>query len=579
MKHQGRWIALGGILAILAAAIVAVCVVDPKYDLHYTVSAPEVKANTLEVVLEVHNSPLSRGKTVSLYIGDKDVTVQSCTGADGVSLPAHQTEDFLTFELGRGADVSLVYQVPLGASGKHGQRGMVQEEYCVFDGGQALLLPMEFYQDGFPQDEAVVRSLRVALKAREGWTAILPFEELQDVTWADAYNLNNDAFAMGNFAQYFPAEQTGGAAVYGIAGEEGQFPQEVASGIATLRAYYAERFGTEEQPYQIILLPTEEGDVIGGAGVHSVCATFDAADRRDWELLSHRMFHAYFDHAVPTQTFHAAPNLWFYEGLATYYENASMGALPEAQREVLDIRPEWQFNSLFNRYLTIKIKDPALFSFAPMDEADLSESAGRTEFLHYIQAPLVVKLVEDRAEERSGGKDAVLRAVLEKGGEDFSPAALLAELLGEDGGEVYNRWFQSEELLPMWEDADPAYPEERALEDVADVEVMLASWMTSQLGQYPCDLPDWETACQLEDIPAFQEASFADAETERLVEEHCPVVWKLLKQYALRAQVCGVPFEEPMLRYQLLADEDNLQKWEDWLHAQGISAAVSDGGV
>ena len=123
MKHRGRWIALGGILAILAAAIVAVCVVDPKYDLHYTVSAPEVKANTLEVVLEVHNSPLSRGKTVSLYIGDKDVTVQSCMGADGVSLPAHQTEDFLTFELGRGADVSLVYQVSLGASGKHGQRG------------------------------------------------------------------------------------------------------------------------------------------------------------------------------------------------------------------------------------------------------------------------------------------------------------------------------------------------------------------------------------------------------------------------------------------------------------------------
>ena len=239
MKHRGRWIALGGILAILAAAIVAVCVVDPKYDLHYTVSAPEVKANTLEVVLEVHNSPLSRGKTVSLYIGDKDVTVQSCTGADGVSLPAHQTEDFLTFELGRGADVSLVYQVPLGASGKHGQRGMVQEEYCVFDGGQALLLPMEFYQDGFPQDEAVVRSLRVALKAREGWTVILPFEELQDVTWADAYNLNNDAFAMGNFTQYFPAEQTGGAAVYGVAGEEGQFPQEVASGISALRAYYA----------------------------------------------------------------------------------------------------------------------------------------------------------------------------------------------------------------------------------------------------------------------------------------------------------------------------------------------------
>ena len=143
----------------LAAAIVAVCVVDPKYDLHYTVSAPEVKANTLEVVLEVHNSPLSRGKTVSLYIGDKDVTVQSCTGADGVSCRPSDGGLPDIWSWGVGPTFRWSIQVPLGASGKHGQRGMVQEEYCVFDGGQALLLPMEFYQDGFPQDEAVVRSL------------------------------------------------------------------------------------------------------------------------------------------------------------------------------------------------------------------------------------------------------------------------------------------------------------------------------------------------------------------------------------------------------------------------------------
>ena len=119
------------------------------------------------------------------------------------------------------------------------------------------------------------------------------------MTWADAYNLNNDAFAMGNFAQYFPAEQTGGAAVYGVAGEEGQFPQEVASGISALRAYYAERFGTEEQPYQIILLPTEEGDVIGGAGVHSVCATFDAADGGTGNCSAIACSTPYFDHAGP----------------------------------------------------------------------------------------------------------------------------------------------------------------------------------------------------------------------------------------------------------------------------------------
>lgn len=570
MKRKGKWIAFGCVAAILTAAVFCFLTVDQKYDLHYTVSAPEVKAGALEVVLDIQSTPLSKNRTVSLYMGDKDVAIESFTGADGTSRTAQQTEDILTFDLKRGDQVSLVYRVPLGKFGKHGQRGTVQEEYCVFDGGQALLLPVEFYQDGFPQGEAVVRSLRVSLNTREGWTAVLPFGELREVTWADAYSVSNDAFAMGNFVQYFPTEQTGGATVFGIAGAEERFSEETASGIAALRAYYAQRFGLGEQPYQILLLPDNGEAVIGGAGAHSVCATFEETDRRDWELLSHRMFHAYFDRAVPGQTFHAAPNLWFYEGLATYYENASMEALPEGLRQKLEIQPDWQFQSLFNRYLYIRIKDPALFAFAPMEEEQISESEGRKEFLHYLQAPLVVKLVEDLAGETVGQQDAILRAILEAPDAEFSYPTFLAELLGEKAGEVYNRWFQSEELLPLWDEADPDYPEQRVLEDLADVETMLASWMTSQLGQYPCDLPDLETARQLEELPDFQKASFAGEETEQLVKEHCPVVWSLLKQYALRAQVCGGSFDEPMLRYRLLADETNLQKWKDWLEEHGI---------
>lgn len=568
MKHKGRWIVLGSALLLLAAAAALFLATDQKYDLAYTVSAPQVKANTLEVVLDVHSTPFSKGRTLSFYIGDKEIDLQSCTGADGLSLPAQQTEDTISFRLERGGRATLVYRVPLGRTGKHGQRGAVEDTYCVFDGGQALILPMEFYQDGFPQEETVVHSLRVSLQPREGWTAILPFEELRGVTWADAYNLNNDAFAMGDFTLLAPAEQTGGANVYGIAGEESRLAEETAAGIAALRGYYTERFGHAERPYNIVLLPGGEADAIGGAGVHSVCATFDADSRRDWELLSHRMFHAYFDSAVRTQTFHAAPNLWFYEGLATYYENVSLAALPQGLQEQLEIRPAWQFNSLFNRYLTIKIKDPALFSFAPMDEAQISESEGRKEFLHYIQAPLVVKLVEGLASARSGEADNLLNAILKNPDAEFEASTVLSDLLGGEAGTIYNQWFCSDALLPLWEDADPEYPEQRALDDVTDVETMLASWMAQQLGQYPSDLPDLDTARRLESTDAFLAASFADAETEALVQAHCPAIWMLLKQYALRAQVCGVPFDEPMLRYRLLADEDNLQKWTDWMDAQ-----------
>ena len=209
----------------------------------------------------------------------------------------------------------------------------------------------------------------------------------------------------------------------------------------------------------------------GGAGIHSVCATFDETSRRDWELLSHRMFHAYFDSRIPTQTFHAAPNLWFMK-VCDYYENASMSALPEKQREQLGIRPEWQFQSLFNRYLTIRIKDPALFSFAPMDEALISESEGRKEFLHYIQAPLVVKLVEDRASELSGGKMRFCTPFWQIRMRTFPARPLIGPLRSRG-------WRSIQPLVPVGRTIAPvgggrsSYPEQRALDDVADVETML----------------------------------------------------------------------------------------------------------
>ena len=95
MRHKIRWIALSSVIVALTVAAILFFTLDQKYDLHYTVSAPQVKEGTLEIVLDVQSTPLSKDRTVSFYIGDKNIVIQSCTGADGVSVPAQQTDDAL----------------------------------------------------------------------------------------------------------------------------------------------------------------------------------------------------------------------------------------------------------------------------------------------------------------------------------------------------------------------------------------------------------------------------------------------------------------------------------------------------
>ena len=44
MRHKIRWIALSSVIVALTVAAILFFTLDQKYDLHYTVSAPQVKA-------------------------------------------------------------------------------------------------------------------------------------------------------------------------------------------------------------------------------------------------------------------------------------------------------------------------------------------------------------------------------------------------------------------------------------------------------------------------------------------------------------------------------------------------------
>ncbi len=548
---------------------------DAPYNMHYTVTASTTKANVLEISAEVSNLIFSKGKKISLYTGDKTVTIKSCIDKNGLSVPAQQTDNSVDFHLGRGAKATLAYEVQIGALGKHGLRGSISEDYCIFDGGEAFLLPMEFYKADYPENKAVIGELSITMKKRDGWTEAVPYTSIKNVTWADAYDLNNNSFCMGRFELH----SVNSLKIYTLSQSSKGLSGSVQNGILALYRYYSGLFSFSGKNYNIILLPSSDksgSSIIGGAGTGSVCATFHENNKRDWELLSHRLFHAYFDSIFRTQEFHCAPRLWFYEGIATYYENYSMRFLPEELRSSLNIQPEQQFTSLFNKYLYVRLKDPGLFSLAPMEEEAITKSEdgeAKIEFLHYVQAPLVIWLIEGLSDRQTQKSDSLLKYLLKNWNrpDRCTDTQLLSGILGERAEEVYKNYFLSDTLLPLWGLKDSTYSQKQTLSDLNSIEYDLASWMTEQPGKYPLEELNLNTVQKIESRSEFQSAGFSDQQTEQLVRGYSSVINSLLKEYSLRAHICNVPFNDSELRYKLLSDENNKAKWNAWVEHAAVS--------
>lgn len=564
-------------LALLCFLILASCVclsrLNLPYTMHYTISVSATKANTLEVSLKISNSVLSKGKTVSLYTGDKTIDLKSCVGRNGAGIPVRQNDDSVELSLRRGEKALLSYDISLGSVGKHGSRGNITDDYCVFDGGETFLLPTEFYDQAFPENQVVFKELSITMEGKTGWREAVPYTALKNVAWADAYDLSNDSFCMGRFAlQKIPVD-SGVLNVYALPDDKEAGSDSVQSGILALYRYYGTLFSYAKPNYCVVLLPpASEADnpVIGGAGTGSVCATFDAGSQRDWELLGHRMFHAYFDSLFRTREFHFSPRLWFYEGLATYYENRSMQSLPEKIQAVFPVKPTRLFTSLYNKYLYERLHEPALFSLAPMQEEKITGSENgkaQIEFLHYIQAPLVARFLEEAGAKQNKQPDFLLTYLLNHKSDpdlcDF--LKLLPGILGETGRKAYEDYFLSDNVLPLWFLKDPSYSQAMTLSDLSSAERELASWISDQPEKFPLEALNLDTVRKIRNLPAFQSAAYAAAGTEKSVGDYSAAIDSLLKEYALRAGVCHVPLSDADARAKLLLDQDSLNEWSLWL--------------
>ena len=561
---SARVIIIACIAAVLALALSACFIfIDKLPGYIYNVTIPDT-GSALIVTLEISNPLFSKTGAVSLLLGDKDIVIAACNNAAGRPTGDPLLDDGVLYIMtGRGSKTYLTYTAEVAMPGKHGNRGDISGNYAVFDGEQALVLPADCYsyKPGFDR-EALMGEIGFAFYLPDGWEQITPRDPVVKPQWSDIYAITQDAFVFGKFTKV--SGTAPGLDAYFLSGAD-PVSTEVLDGFNSLYTYYSQLIGSAPELYSIIALPKPGAgtpQVIGGAGRGSVAASFNQDLRRDWQLLSHRMFHAFFDSAVPFASFHMATNTWFYEGMATYYENMSMDALPGSLKTRLDIDVNRQMALLFNNYLYMRIKDTAAFGFPPMREDDIQADAA-IEFLHYTTAPLLVKLLEDTARKKGVPPDSALRFCVNNGDsfdERFIAFEAAIEVLGEDDAQIYcESYLLSIDVPPLW-DLKAYQPSDKdILDGLNDIEYVIGSWFKSIDESYPIDTVTYE---QLQDAMANlnnNRVLFLSVGTSVKLEDYCLPLYALLNDYYYRAKQKGISYDDPDLRYKMFADETNVE--------------------
>lgn len=552
---------------------------NTSYKIEYVISPSLESKNILDVTLTIYGLNKKNREYLPLYKGDINLLQPICTDDSGRKVVYAQNGEVLAIPVSGLEGIAFKYKVEIGQTGKHGFRGSQFDDLLTFDGSQVLVFPTIAVNGS---DEEIIKSIKevkILYDIPVEWSRVVPFEKKDDKTgnvvtrvvnpkWNDFYNIALSCYAFGRFEEKEYLQSNGRLRVYMDGKSDFQYSAETLEGINSLYEYYSKVFGYTIPRLDIVLLREDNKDrqyIMGGSGFQIIGSTFNPELARDWQLLGHRMFHAFFDYKVDSTKFHMAPQLWFYEGLTTYYENTAMDQLPKEILSKIQINSQDSLLSLFRRYTYMYLKDPNLFRITPMKEANISSSA-QLEFLHYTQAPLIVKAMEDISYSNNKEHDRILRYIINnhrKGGLELKN--IFEYAIGSDSliGFAKNYLF-GDNILPLWYLSNNIEENsEEVISQLNEFEYLLWTWFRSENIDFKNEILTSDKLEALSIKAEYENIYFAQKEIEEKVKGASKTVYDLLKQYALRAKVCGVEYDEK-LRDRLLSNTDNIRKWEEY---------------
>jgi len=431
-------------------------------EINYKVTSGQEQV--LIICMSINVSSTCPVSNITFYIGGKDLQLLSCRISGEKTRILFTSPDTIALPVISNETTELTYHIQLAKPGKHGHHGFIDNEFIVFEGGQVFLLPVDFYTLSDIEMPEAVENMTftfdfASLLKKQAYTnpvEIIPFNELIKPGQAEIYSLCKNAFVFGDFVK-IKSKNTPAADSFSVNvlnREKEKYINE--PGFFELYSYYNDLFNSHPDSYNTVLLPLCEDSglpIIGGSG-EAVCASsFDIGKLRDWQLLSHRMFHAFFISTAYNPAFFIPPNLWINEGLASYYEIVSLESLNDTLKSYIGADGKSQLAGMFSQYLYIRFRYPGDYDFAPMQEAEVIYSGAKKEFLHYTMAPLLITAFEETAVKNGAKPDSLLHYCLNN--RDFPTDGNLAKeaafsILGKDAEFFYESYFSNPGIPVLW---------------------------------------------------------------------------------------------------------------------------------
>lgn len=565
------------LLLMTCTALYAFKSIPRKIELEYTVTPYSVENKILNVKVKI--KPLQAGtkKTFVLVKGSMLTSDEKCTDDLNRDVKFNSENGIIVLDqLSEGANyLNFSYNVTIGSTGKHGENGQVYQDMLTFSGESVLALPLRALNYDNPRED-IVKKITVQCLLPKTWDAIIPYPkqgekavaEIDNPSWLNLYELRQGTFTFGKFEKDMHTDSEGkGYTVYFDSQAKKYYDSNAAKGIESIYNYYSKLFDYNLNNFSLVILRKNEENknyIIGGLCTQNLASSFDPASKRDWQLLSHRIFHSFFENEIPSEKYLKAPLLEFYEGLATYYENAALDSLPDNIKTSLDLSSQKEMSYLFERYAYMRLKDTKNLSLTPLNEVQLQQSPGRIEFLHYTQMPLTVDYMEKLINEKTGKKDNILNFIIKNSKDDSITVEKIAgSLLGKDSGNFVRKYLNGNDILPLWSYINNKNESDKnVINRLNEYEFDLYTWFSMENQLYQYDSLNEADLVKLSKEAEKEGAEFADKNTENTVKKASPTIYNLLKEYALRAKVCSVDFNDSSLREKLLSNKGNLDKWD-----------------
>lgn len=339
---------------------------------------------TLRVNLFMDN--INKMDVVHLYRGKSKVSNLD------TNIDFKEDKDFVHFNTSNSNSFELTYDVKLGFLAKHGHYGYITDTTVAFAGEQVLLLPFEALN--LASDKNIF-TFDINVTFDFNTNKIIPFNKNNSTyvhakTWGDMFELMKSSYIFSNLNL---TKINNNFNLYSNFNIEAIHVKN----LNKLYNYYSNLFKIEIPLNITSLLDNNlEYGIFAGSSCSNICASFDFTKKRDYQLIAHRMFHAFMDSKLDNHVFHMPPNLWVTEGLAGIYEHKALEILDENFKKELNISFDEEFKKLYRIYLYSITKNEKLYNFPPLLEGNLNSHA-LIEYLHYNKAPILIKFFEDNS--------------------------------------------------------------------------------------------------------------------------------------------------------------------------------------